>query len=367
MQPSSRAPRHRPPWWPENEDWPPRDGMHGAMAARFAARAAVALALLGGGAILFLVMAFIALHTGGPFAVFVLFLIAAPIALFVLIATVAAFGMRRMALPFGELIDAVGSIARGNYNVRVRELQWGPPQARRLVDAVNNMAERLEATERQRRTLLAEVSHELRTPLAVLRGELEAMADGIHPADEAHINIAIDETLVLARLVDDLRTLALAETGTLPLHREPVDLAVLLSEVSAAFESEASRTGVRINVALPEDTPIADLDPVRIREVLSNLLANALRYAPASSVIEVGLALDAPRTHATITVADAGPGIDPKVRERLFERFAKSADSRGSGLGLAIARGLVEAHGGTIAAEAPASGGTLIRVVLPLN
>jgi two-component system sensor histidine kinase BaeS len=337
--------------------------MHGAMVARLVVRAAMLLALLGGVAIGLLVLA---LRAGGALAVAALVVIATPLVLLVLIATVAAFGMRRFATPFSELIDAVGSIARGDYSARVRALRWGPPPAHRLVDAVNNMAERLEATERQRRTLLAEVSHELRTPLAVLRGELEAMADGIHPADEAHLNIAIDETLVLARLVDDLRTLALAETGTLPLHREQVDLAVLLSEASAAFASAAEHAGVRINVTLPDDSPLADVDPVRIREVLSNLLANALRYAPPATTIDVSLTLNAARTHATITVADAGPGIAPELRARLFERFAKSADSRGSGLGLAIARGLVEAHGGTIAAEAPANDGTLIRVVLPM-
>ncbi len=343
--------------------------MHGAMVARMVVRVTMVLALLGGVA---LGLLFLALRAGGPWAVAALLVIATPMALLVLMATVAAFGMRRIAAPFGELIDAVGSIARGDYEARVRPLRWGPPQAHRLVDAVNHMAERLQATERQRRTLLAEVSHELRTPLAVLRGELEAMADGVHPADEAHINIAIDETMVLARLVDDLRTLALAETGTLPLHREPVDLAVFVSEATAAFASAAERAGVRIEVTVPEltlpdESPLADLDPVRIREVLSNLLANALRYAPPATAIEVALTLNATRTHATITVADAGPGIAPEVRARLFERFAKSADSRGSGLGLAIARGLVEAHGGTIAAEAPTRGGTLIRVVLPIT
>ena len=170
---------------------------------------------------------------------------------------------------------------------------------------------------------------------------------------------------MLTGLVDDLRTLALAEAGTLALHRETTDLSVLAQEVAASFASMAAQAGVLLAVQMPNDTPLVELDPLRIRQVLGNLVANALRYAPAGSVVQIGGALGVDRV--TLSVVDHGPGIAPEVLPHLFDRFAKSAESRGSGLGLAIARRLVEAHGGTIRAECPAEGGTAIRFELPIH
>ena len=218
------------------------------------------------------------------------------------------------------------------------------------------MAARLEEDERQRRTLLADVSHELRTPLAVLQGELEAMIDGVHPTDEAHLAAAVEEIQMLTGLVEDLRTLALAEAGTLALHRETTDLPVLAQEVGA---------GVQLRVEMPDDLPLVELDPLRVRQVIGNLVANALRYAPAGS--DVLIAGERGPDRVTLSVVDHGPGIAPEVLPHLFDRFARSAESRGSGLGLAIARRLVEAHGGTIRAERPAEGGTAIRFDLPIR
>ncbi len=227
------------------------------------------------------------------------------------------------------------------------------------------MAARLEEDERQRRTLLADVSHELRTPLAVLQGELEAMIDGVHPIDEAHLAAAVEEIQMLTGLVEDLRTLALAEAGTLALHRETTDLPVLAQEVAASFEALAAGAGVQLRVEMPDDLPLVELDPLRVRQVIGNLVANALRYAPAGS--DVLIAGERGPDRVTLSVVDHGPGIAPEVLPHLFDRFAKSAESRGSGLGLAIARRLVEAHGGTIRAERPAEGGTAIRFDLPIR
>jgi two-component system sensor histidine kinase BaeS len=274
-----------------------------------------------------------------------------------------ARGARRFAMPFGDLVEATGKVEAGDYTARVTVPDHGMREMRWLAEAFNSMAARLETDERQRRSLLADVSHELRTPLAVLRGELEAMIDGVHPVDEAHLSAAVDQIAMLTKLVEDLRTLALAEGGTLPLHKEPTDLTILAREAAGSFESLAASAGVQLQVQMPEDLPLIDLDPLRIREVLGNLVANALRYAPRGSAVSIVGEIRPEAVRVSIT--DAGPGIAPEVLAHVFERFAKSEDSRGSGLGLAIARRLVEAHGGSIAAERPAGGGTTVAFELP--
>jgi two-component system sensor histidine kinase BaeS len=229
------------------------------------------------------------------------------------------------------------------------------------------MAGRLEADAEQRRRLLADVSHELRTPLAVIQGNIEAILDGVHEADDAHLGAILDETHVLARLVDDLRTVALSEGGNLPLHHEPTDLAILAAESVASFQAAAETAGVRLDVHVDDDIPLLDIDPVRIREVLSNLVANALRHTPSGGSIGVNATSAAGGESVEIVVRDTGTGIDPALLPHVFDRFAKAADSRGSGLGLAIARGLVEAHGGSIEVESSVGTGTIFRIRLPVR
>jgi two-component system sensor histidine kinase BaeS len=189
------------------------------------------------------------------------------------------------------------------------------------------------------------------------------MIDGVHPIDEAHLSAAVDQIAMLTKLVEDLRTLALAEGGTLALHKEPTDMTILTREAAASFEGLAAGAGVQLEVRMPADLPLLDLDPLRIREVVGNLVANALRYAPRGSSVRIVGEKGAGAVRISIT--DAGPGIAPEVLPHLFERFAKSQDSRGSGLGLAIARRLVEAHGGSIGADSPAGGGTTVAFELP--
>jgi two-component system sensor histidine kinase BaeS len=274
-------------------------------------------------------------------------------------------GARRFAVPFGNLIEAAGKVEAGDYSARVETPRRGIRELRVLTASFNSMAARLETDEEQRRTLLADVSHELRTPLAILRGELEAMIDGIHPIDEAHLIAAVDQIEMLTKLVEDLRTLALAEAGTLAMHPEPTDVSILCHEVAASFESLAAENDVRLELSMAEDLTLVDVDPLRIRQVIGNLVANSLRYAPAGSAVSIAARTGPGRVD--VSVADHGRGIDPELLPHLFERFAKSADSRGSGLGLAIARRLVEAHGGTITARSPESGGTEILVTLPTS
>lgn len=264
----------------------------------------------------------------------------------------------------GEVMDAVQRVAGGDYQVRVRER--GPRQIRALAASFNAMAERLAANESQRRQLLADVTHELRTPLTVIQGQLEGLIDGIYPRDDMHLEPILEETRVLARVIDDLRILALAESGALALHREPTDVRGLIDDALAPFQAQAQAAGVTLETEAADTLPQADIDPVRIRQVFGNLVANALRYTSAGGRITV-TARELAGGRIAISVADTGSGIAANVLPHLFERFYRSADSRGSGLGLPIARSLVTAHGGEISAASDGAGhGTTIEFSLPI-
>jgi signal transduction histidine kinase len=268
--------------------------------------------------------------------------------------------VRGIARPVGDLIEAAGRVEAGSYDARVAER--GPREMRSLARAFNAMAARLEANESQRKQLLADVTHELRTPVTVMQGSVEALLDGVHPADSAHIAPILEETKVLARLIDDLRTLSLAESGALALHREPVDLASIARDVVRAFADQARRAAVALGSSADGPTAV-DADPVRLREVLVNLVTNALRYTPAGG--SVGIELRGADGRVEVTVRDTGTGIAPDAVARIFDRFSRATDSPGAGLGLAIAKGLVEAHGGTIRAESIPGRGTRIVFSLP--
>jgi two-component system sensor histidine kinase BaeS len=262
-----------------------------------------------------------------------------------------------------RMLEATRRVQDGDYTVRVGRTGSGIPAIGELARGFDTMTARLETDETQRRTLLADVSHELRTPLTVITGSLEAMLDGVHPLDREHLEPILDETRVLERLVEDLRTVTLSEAGTLPLHPEPTDPDVIIGEVVRSFGPAAETAGVALVTEVTGDLPILEIDPVRIREVLTNLVANALRHTPAGGTVAIGGGATAETV--TVTVRDTGAGIDPALLPHVFERFVKGGGSHGSGLGLAISRGLVEAHGGSISVVSPAGGGTTFRVVLP--
>jgi len=353
--------RRRPPWWPENEPFPPRRGWRGPPSG-FMRRMAlffVAIAVLSIIAATFLfwtlASAFGAADFPGGTArglafVFVFFVLA-----------LAARSLRRLTRPVGDVIEAVGRVAEGDLTTRVAER--GGREGRALARAFNAMTTRLEAGEEQRRRLLADVSHELRTPLSVVQGNLEALVDGVHPADEAHLLAILDETKVLSRLVEDLRTLSLAESGALALHREAIDVGALVRETVESFVSRAEPAGVSLVAQVSSGLPSVDADPVRAREILSNLVANALRYTPRGGRVSVTAQSDG--AAVAIDVRDTGAGIAPDRIARIFDRFYKSPESRGAGLGLAIAKQLVEAHGGEISATSVLGEGTDIRFTLP--
>jgi len=356
--------RSRPPWWPDGEPWPParrRRPWRGfgclfglVLLIGFLGIVSLASHLVGG-----------ILGASGPAGTFVR-IAAFVVAIAVVMAIVTAGRtVGRSGAVLDELVDVASRLEAGDYTARVRQPVRGPRPVRELVRAFDTMAARLEADEAQRRSLLADVTHELRTPLAVVQGNVEAIIDGVHPADEAHLAAILDETRVLTRLVEDLRTLALSEAGSLSLHREPTDLAILAADVSTAFETTAGAAGIRIDSTIDDAVPLLDIDPVRIREVLGNLVGNAIRHTPPGGTIRISGRLDGPWVE--LTVADSGRGIEPELLPHVFERFSRSATTGGTGLGLAIARGIVELHGGTIAATSRPGEGTRIVVRLAVR
>jgi signal transduction histidine kinase len=261
------------------------------------------------------------------------------------------------------LVEAAHRVEDGDLDFHVHPR--GPRDLRALARAFNSMLDRLRQNERQRRQLLADVTHELRTPVAVLQGNLEAIVDGVYAADAEHLGPLLEETRLLSRLIDDLRTLSLVESGALELHREPTDMGVLVGDVITAFRAQAEAAGVALRAEIPDDLSLADVDPLRVREVLANLTANALRHTPHGGDVRISAA--AAPGGLRFSVTDTGTGISAEDLPHIFERYYKTADSTGSGLGLAIARNLVLLHGGEIGAESPPGCGTTIWFTLPLE
>lgn len=287
------------------------------------------------------------------------------IALVIVVAVGLIPGMRAVALPLRDMIDAAGRVEAGDLDVRVSER--GPRELRALARSFNAMVSRLRADEGQRDRLLADVTHELRTPVAVIQGNIEAMIDGVYPADEDHLTPVLEETRVLSRLIDDLRTLSLAESGMLELHREPTDVGVLAGEVVAAFRNNAEAAGVNLVEEMGDDLPLIDIDPLRIREVLANLTSNALRHTPSGGSVRLDAYVEEADRTMILSVTDTGRGITTTELPHVFDRFTKSTDSPGMGLGLAIAKNLVSAHGGQIKAESAPGKGTKVSFTLPID
>jgi len=360
-------PPQPPPWWPPGEQWPPagppnmRDWHN--MRGRFFWRIGCLLVLLsilacGGMTTLFWLLGVIDVpngffYIGGPIRI-------AALAAVVIGLVLAGRALRRAATPIGDMMEATERVAEGDYTVRVAES--GPRETRTLARAFNSMATRLQANNEQRRNLLADVTHELRTPLTVIQGNLEGLLDGIYPRDDAHLEPILEETRILSRLIDDLRTLALAESGALRLQKEPTDLATLVGETAASCQTQADKAGLTLSAEADPGLMI-EADPERIRQVLENLIVNAVRYTPQGGTIRVRCVAEAAR--AVISVSDTGAGIPPDELPHIFDRFYKSRDSSGTGLGLAIAKNLVAAHGGEISAQSSVGQGTTIRFTLP--
>ncbi|HZU86969.1 MAG TPA: histidine kinase dimerization/phospho-acceptor domain-containing protein, partial [Anaerolineaceae bacterium] len=276
-------PHKRPRWWPEEEAWPPAAP---AARGRFFRRVGCMFVLLN-----FLVLALISAvagmvaHFAGALQPPSTFRWVVPVGVFLTLTGMGvlflvARRLRGMSRPFQSLFDASERVAAGDFSARAEE-ERGFPEVRSLARAFNEMAARLQVTDEQRRTMLAEITHELRTPLTVIQGNIEGMLDDVYPRDEAHLRAILEETQLLTRLVDDLRTLALAESGALQLHKEAVDFGVLVGATVAAFKPQAEAVKVELRIASISNNEnlIINLDPERMRQVLVNLLTNALRYA----------------------------------------------------------------------------------------
>ena len=284
-----------------------------------------------------------------------------PILALIIVALIARY-VRSTWRPVRQLIGAAGSLADGDYSARVES--EGSATIRPITRSFNDMAARLESADEARRRLLTDLGHELRTPLTVVQGEIEAMIDGVHQPDTEHLELLLEEVAVMERLLEDLRTLTLAESGALSLHLEPVDFNDLVSDVLDAHRR--TMAAATINTTREFTTAIGDVvvDPVRLREVVANLVVNAIRAMPDGGDLTVRTSKVEDRV--IVSVADTGTGIDAEQLEHVFERFRKGSTSSGSGLGLTISRDLVEAHGGSINLESTVGVGTTVTVELPL-
>ncbi len=276
---------------------------------------------------------------------------------------------RRMARPIEAISAAASSLAQGKLSVRIPAPR-GEDEIARLARNFNRMAEALEKLEAERRAMIADIAHELRTPLTVMQGRLEAIQDGVVPLEMGEIDRLHQQARLLSRLVEDLRTLSLADAGRLNLALQPLNLAELARRMAAAFGAALEAKQVALELRLPEGPVPVRADPDRLAQVIGNLLTNALEHTPAGGRIALEVAKDT--THAHLRVLDSGPGIPAEALNKVFDRFYRAEASRsratgGSGLGLSIVKALVELHKGTVAAHNRPEGGAVFEVRLPLH
>lgn len=271
--------------------------------------------------------------------------------------------------PVKRLTLAANQIAGGDLSQRVPVK--GKDELATLGNAFNTMAESLENAQENRKAMTADIAHELRTPLAIQRAILEAIQDGVYPLDHEQMQHVYEQNQSLTRLVDDLRTLALADAGELKLEKVDTDICKLVERTIDRFQSQATQKGIHLKLEKCGDvqTVYADIDPFRIEQVLNNLISNALRYSPAGSTV-TGM-VDEQGSDIAITIRDQGDGIPKEEMEHIFERFYRGDRSRsrsegGTGLGLAIARQLARAHNGDLTVRNHPEGGAEFILRLPV-
>ena len=278
-----------------------------------------------------------------------------------------AYLARRLSQPISDVINAAGKIADGNYGERVTPA-GNTAELLALSHSVNSLAASLESQDALRKRLTADVAHELRTPLTTLQSTVEAMQDGIWPADETRLNSLREEILRLNKLVDELSTLSRYESELLKLDTQVLDLGELAAQTVRSFERLAIEKEISLTFSGGAALGLADRD--RIGQVLINLLHNALKFTPSGGAISVETGVSA--DHAFLRVQDTGCGIAPEHLRFIFERFYRADPSRaretgGSGIGLAIALAIAKAHGGEILVESTVGTGSLFTLLLPLH
>ncbi|WP_371519781.1 sensor histidine kinase [Kitasatospora sp. NBC_01300] len=302
----------------------------------------------------------------------------AALVLAVTVAITTVVGLR-LSRPLNALTRAARRMTDGDLSARVTAT--GRDEIAGLAAAFNAMAQRREQLEELRRAMVGDIAHELRTPLSNIRGWLEAVEDGVVTADGALTSSLLEEALQLQHLIDDLRDLADADAGELALHREPVDVEDLLAQVATAHGARAQASGVALVVETAGYETASDetasgksagcevsADPVRLRQLVGNLVANAVRHTPAGGTVTLRTRTESDAL--LIEVADTGGGIAEADLPLVFERFWRADKSRnrqsgGSGLGLAIVRKLAELHGGGVHAASTPGAGSVFTVRLP--
>jgi two-component system sensor histidine kinase BaeS len=277
----------------------------------------------------------------------------------------------RYGKPLQQIIKAIDSVAEGKLDVRVPD--DSSPQFGVLIKRFNKMVEDLARSDKLRRDLTADIAHELRTPLHIIQGKLEGMLDGVYKPVPAHLNDALDETKLLGRLVEDLQTLSLAESGQLPLNKTTFTLADLLRDLGASFATRAAEREVDLRTEVSDAALSLTADYDRLNQVLGNLVSNALRYTPSGGSVVIE-AKQGGEGRVILAVTDSGSGIAAEDLPFIFDRFWRSEKARtreggqaNSGLGLAISRQLVLAHGGSITAVSDPGVATVFTIELPLN
>ncbi|MFJ6723489.1 ATP-binding protein [Streptomyces sp. NPDC091281] len=288
---------------------------------------------------------------------------AAAAVLAVAVAVTVAVGLR-LIRPLRSLVAAAQRPAERMARVPVRT----DDEIGRLTAAFNDFAERRERLEEQRRSMVGDVAHELRSPLTNIRSWLEAAQDGLTPTDDRLLALLLDEAVLLQHVIDDLRDLAAADAGRLTLHREPVRTADVLDRVAAAHRGTAERAGVRLDRHDVGDTGELYADPLRLQQIVGNLVGNAVRHTPSGGRVALSARREGRAT--LLQVADTGAGIAAEDLPHVFDRFWRADKSRtrqtgGSGLGLSIARQLAEAHGGSVTARSTVGRGSVFTVRLP--
>jgi two-component system sensor histidine kinase BaeS len=274
---------------------------------------------------------------------------------------------RTLSRPIRELTLATGALARGELGQQVSVRTQD--ELGQLSASFNQMSADLARARDFRRQMTADIAHELRTPMSLILGYTESLSDGKLPPTQETFDIIHDEAQHLSRMIDDLRTLSLADAGELPLTRRPIDVRALLERVMLAHLPEAQQQGVSIEVEASPDLPPLEVDPGRMAQVLENLVSNALCYTPEGG--QIVLSAEAKDGAINLRVEDNGTGIAPDDLPFVFDRFYRADKSRQrqgnrSGLGLAIAKSIVEAHRGSLSVESSLGKGSTFAVALPL-
>jgi signal transduction histidine kinase len=282
-----------------------------------------------------------------------------------------AFLARSLTRPLAELTKATRAVTAGDLDQQV--VTESKDEIGELASSFNQMAAALAANEIQRQQLFADLAHELRTPISVIRGQLEGMQDGIFERSDENLAVVHEETIILSRLVEELRTLSLADSGQLPLDMEQLDLGQQAKQAVSALEPLAEAEGIHLELKGDVQGTLILADRGRIQQVFSNLLSNAFRHAILNEGETPAVVVNVERRGdmVRVSVQDNGPGMSPEAKEHAFDRFwradsARNRDQGGSGLGLAICRGIVDAHKGRIWVESQPGSGAQFIFELPV-